>query len=755
MGLMVALTFDAVVDHNGLATRVLRWGFGRRTGFAALSAPPLILTGLLMLSGFMGNSARAEGGSMTLLNGSDPRPFYIFAHNPNTVHDAEVALQAGANALEPDVTIAEPDTSNPSCGTGVLVDWDSSSPNRDGLCSDTRFVDWLKGVHNLAIQYPGLALIAFDIKSPAATAAHGVEIRDAVRTYLNTGQVNINVIFSVGTQSDGGVFDNILGTLGPREGVQIDAEDDPADVVNFFFARNYFGNIGYGDGTAFQGPNLPRAIDRAAFLRASAGYPKAVTYVYTLNHVTSMHSFIYSGVDGIIPDAFGVQASGDPSYITELVNVVHEHPEIRVATRDDNPFLPKLQSYGLEVRTNGDLFSGTDANLTFTLLGCRGSATITVDAGEVLNPIYDSRRMRDGNWDSMAIPSMNLGKLTSVTIYNDGTGDSSGWDFDDIRVSSAGWLGPNFSNSREYRHTFFHSLDGGHTMTLPLTPNFPEPLPTIQCPAPITVVNTPGRCSAPVTFSPVVSGMCPDVTAVSSPPSGSTFDVGTSTVSSYAKSAAGPQSDACQFTVTVQDAEKPTITCLTPKLECTSPAGAVVAKLIDKVSDNCGISSQSCTPGEGSTFPLGSDPFTCMVSDPSSNKSSCSSNVTVVDTTPPIINSIVANPSTIWAPNHTLVPVSIAANAIDVCDSAPKCQIVSVTSNEPILGPGSGHTNPDWVIDDPGPKASPAVLDVQLRAERSGAGIGRVYTVNVSCADGSGNTTLGTTTVSVSHDQGD
>ena len=729
-------------------------GLRGKFGVALSPAPLLTLAAHLLLTLGVVGAACAEGGSHTILNGSAPRPFYIFAHNPNTVHDAEVALQAGANALEPDVTIAEPDTANPSCGKDVLVDWDSSSPNRDGLCSDTRFVDWLKGVHTLAIQYPGLALIAFDIKSPAAKAQYGVAIRDAVRTYLNVDGVNINVIYSVGTQSDGGVFDNILSTLLPREGVQIDAEDDPGAVVNFFTARNYFDNIGYGDGTAFQGPNLPRSIDRAAFLRASVGYPKAVTYVYTLSHVTSMHSFIYSGVDGIIPDRFGVEASGDPAYITTLRNVVNEHPEIRVATRDDNPFAPALQSYGLETLTDSDVFSGTDANLTFTLLGCRGSATITVDAGEVLNPIYDSRRMRDGNRDWMAIPSMNLGKLTSVTIFNDGSGDAPGWDFDDIRVSSAGWLGPNFGNAREYRHSAFHSLDGGDTITLPLTPNFPEPLPTIKCPAPITVANTPGQCSAPVSFSPIVSGMCPDVTAVSSPPSGSVFQVGTSTVSSYAQSAAGPRSDACEFKVTVNDTEKPTISCLAPKLECTSPAGAAVAKLIDKVADNCGVSSKTCTPAEGSTFPLGSDPFTCVATDGSSNSSSCSSKVTVVDTTPPVINSIVPGPSTLWPPNHKLVPVTITAKATDACDAAPMCRIVSVTSNEPILGPGSGNTNPDWVIDQPGPKASPAVLDVQLRAERAGGGTGRVYVVNVSCADASGNATLGSTTVTVAHDQG-
>jgi hypothetical protein len=134
-------------------------------------------------------------------------------------------------------------------------------------------------------------------------------------------------------------------------------------------------------------------------------------------------------------------------------------------------------------------------------------------------------------------------------------------------------------------------------------------------------------------------------------------------------------------------------------------------------------------------------------------QTSGSQTVTVQDTTPPVINSIVANPSTLWPPNHNLVPVSITATATDICNTSPKCNIVSVTSNEPVLGPGSGNTSPDWVLNDPGPKVSPAKLGIQLRAERAGGGAGRVYTINVLCSDASGNTTPGKTTVSVGHDQ--
>ena len=34
-----------------------------------------------------------------------PRPFYVVGHNPNTIHDVLAALDAGANAVEPDINV--------------------------------------------------------------------------------------------------------------------------------------------------------------------------------------------------------------------------------------------------------------------------------------------------------------------------------------------------------------------------------------------------------------------------------------------------------------------------------------------------------------------------------------------------------------------------------------------------------------------------------------------------------------------------
>jgi len=207
-------------------------------------------------------------------------------------------------------------------------------------------------------------------------------------------------------------------------------------------------------------------------------------------------------------------------------------------------------------------------------------------------------------------------------------------------------------------------------------------------------------------------------------------------------------SNSCTANIKVVDAQKPNISCPAPTVECASPSGATVA-LNPTVSDNCpGILQVSCTPPSGSTFALGTTPFTCNAKDAAGNPNSCSAAVKVVDTTPPTITALSASPNTLWPPDHNMVPVSLAVSVTDICDPnvAKSCLIVAITSNEPVLGAGSGNTSPDWQIT--------GALTASLRAERSAPGGGRIYTLTVQCTDASGNSSTKATTVQVSHDQG-
>ena len=189
---------------------------------------------------------------------------------------------------------------------------------------------------------------------------------------------------------------------------------------------------------------------------------------------------------------------------------------------------------------------------------------------------------------------------------------------------------------------------------------------SLACPAPISQGNDPGLCSAVVTFPfPGVTGICG--TLGCAPPSGSTFPVGTTTDVCTATRTSGPSAGTtttCNFPITVNDVEGPTIT------------------------------------------------------------------------TPTI------TPSTLWPPNHQLANCSVAYSATDNCTpgGAITCGL-SVTSDEPINGLGDGDQAPDWLIVNP--------TLVRLRAERSGTGDGRVYTVTVTCTDQAGVSTSRNTTANV------
>jgi hypothetical protein len=120
--------------------------------------------------------------------------------------------------------------------------------------------------------------------------------------------------------------------------------------------------------------------------------------------------------------------------------------------------------------------------------------------------------------------------------------------------------------------------------------------------------------------------------------------------------------------------------------------------------------------------------------------------IEVVDTTPPEIRSAIPTPSALWAPNHKMAPVVIAVDVHDICDPTPTCRIVSVASDEPLNAAGDGNTSVDWEIT--------GALTLNLRAERSGTGDGRVYTITVECTDDSGNASKTDVKVQVAHDRG-
>jgi hypothetical protein len=100
----------------------------------------------------------------------------------------------------------------------------------------------------------------------------------------------------------------------------------------------------------------------------------------------------------------------------------------------------------------------------------------------------------------------------------------------------------------------------------------------------------------------------------------------------------------------------------------------------------------------------------------------------------------------LWPANHKYVNVTATVVASDNFDPNPVLELVSITSNEPDNGLGDGDTANDIVIVDG--------FHFKLRAERSGQGEGRIYTITYKVTDACGNETIAVVTVSVPKNKG-
>jgi len=211
----------------------------------------------------------------------------------------------------------------------------------------------------------------------------------------------------------------------------------------------------------------------------------------------------------------------------------------------------------------------------------------------------------------------------------------------------------------------------------------------------------------------------------------------------------------------------PAIQCPAPsEQECSSPSGAVVMPTIhvedpdgDALTvqwevDGVAVGTDNVPGGGPPTsadltlthqFSIGTHTVTATVSDGNTPPVHCTFEVTVEDTVPPEIAQVSATPSQLWPPNHKMVPVTVAVSATDLCSADTVCRIVSVSSNEAVDGLGDGHTAPDWEIT--------GDLTLKLRAERSGRGSGRDYTVTVECTDAAGNSSTKSVIVAVPRDR--
>jgi len=204
---------------------------------------------------------------------------------------------------------------------------------------------------------------------------------------------------------------------------------------------------------------------------------------------------------------------------------------------------------------------------------------------------------------------------------------------------------------------------------------------TIICGDDVSQTATSG-CSAAVNyFTPATSGSCGAVTCT--PPSGSTFPVGTTPVS-----CSTPEGATCTFTVTVLAAAPPTITTcagnktISAVTNCAAPTPNLV---LEVVTSGCSV-VVSQSPAAGTPLDVGAHTVT-ITAENSAGAVTCTAIVTVVDSFtgffPPVDNLPVLN--TVNAGRAIPVKFSLGSNqGLDIFESGyPASGVIECNSSDP------------------------------------------------------------------------
>jgi HYR domain len=231
------------------------------------------------------------------------------------------------------------------------------------------------------------------------------------------------------------------------------------------------------------------------------------------------------------------------------------------------------------------------------------------------------------------------------------------------------------------------SGDGTFTVTITLVDHT---APTLTVPASFSV-DTENPSGTAVSYSATaIDNVDPHPTVDCTPGSGSSFPIGSTTVSCTAHDASSNTSQPKTFTITVNlvDHTPPVFSNVpaSKAVEANGPSGSVVTYTTPTAADALDgpIASVSCAPASGSKFSITTTTVTCSASDSHGNTGQASFTITVHDTTPPTL--YVPGPRSVYATTPAGIPSTApgipsflgAASATDIVDPHPV-----VTNNAP------------------------------------------------------------------------
>lgn len=333
--------------------------------------------------------------------------FYIVAHNPNTIADVKIYLDAGVNALEPDVCFSAKST-HPDryyvSHSHVITEADSYAFDHEHSLAN--YMQQLAALLASSEKSYDLALIWFDYKdSPEGDINEMLRIVHDNFTVVNAKCAGVAIMVSVAHISDASFVNGYDQTI-DNAGVAID-QDDNALGVQIEFMSALQKRFAYADGIMVGGSpiGIYKSVMKAKVLQAEASTPHEqfkMVHTWVLASENSLRSYLDLHIDGIIVN---------PSTVPTLISMLkepHYLPMYELATNGYNPWgAPPIPSYAGKVQTADVEWAGTDALVNLTLNGTNGSLVCDIhgDWAGVLE---------QGDANGVTWQGQNIGTITSL-----------------------------------------------------------------------------------------------------------------------------------------------------------------------------------------------------------------------------------------------------------------------------------------------------------------------------------------------------
>lgn len=339
------------------------------------------------------------------------RPFYIVAHNPNSLEETKDFLEKGVNALEPDVINVD--------GTFYI-----SHLHLPSYSNTHTLAEYLQGLKKMVEENGyNLNLIIFDIKD---TDFNINDLIAQVKDNFSGGACDgVAMLF---THSDATDFVMAYDKKYENVGIGVDESNVPPRELDEMFRKAGHSHYTYSDGvtTLLVKPGVYENIVEAQNWRDAHQPSFKLIYTWAITREATLKKFLDTYIDGIFVDP------GDVAELRKLIDNDPYNQVFELAQNGYNPFTAApIPKYRMKVETSDTFLAGTDAKFLFTLYNGEGQSLQSLP--------YDSSARNSLERNTVTLVSVegaDIGAIERISIEAISSDISGDWLPERITVKS-------------------------------------------------------------------------------------------------------------------------------------------------------------------------------------------------------------------------------------------------------------------------------------------------------------------------------